>query len=65
MQTKIVQLVNNTIRKTKELSRGLIPVLSEAHGLMLALKQRAVEIEDLFRIIRSRFACRNKPVAGR
>jgi PAS domain S-box-containing protein len=57
---KIVQLVNDAIRKTKELSRGLLPVVSEAHGLMSALKQRAAEIEDLFRI-RCRFECA-KPV---
>jgi PAS domain S-box-containing protein len=38
---KIVKLVNDAIRKTKELSRGLLPVVSEAHGLMSALKQRA------------------------
>jgi PAS domain S-box-containing protein len=53
---KIVQLVNDAIRKTKELSRGLLPVVSEAHGLMSALKQRAGELEDLFQI-RCRFAC--------
>ena len=47
---KIVQLVNDAIRKTKELSRGLLPVVSEANGLMSALKQRAGELEDLFQI---------------
>src|SRR5579872_3006769 len=35
---KIVQLVNDAILKTKELSRGLLPVVSEAHGLMSALR---------------------------
>ncbi len=60
---KIVQLVNDAIRKTKELSRGLLPVVSEAHGLMLALKQRAVEIEDLFQI-RCRFACEQPVPVG-
>lgn len=53
---KIVQLVNDAIRKTKELSRGLLPVVSEAHGLMSALERRASELEDLFQI-RCRFEC--------
>ena len=53
---KIVRLVNDAIRKTKELSRGLLPVVSEAHGLMSALNQRAGELEDLFQI-RCHFAC--------
>jgi PAS domain S-box-containing protein len=57
---KIVRLVNDAIRKTKELSRGLLPVVSEAHGLMSALKQRAGELEDLFQI-RCRFEC-DEPV---
>lgn len=57
---KIVRLVNDAIRKTKELSRGLLPVVSEAHGLMSALNQRAVELEDLFQI-RCHFEC-EKPV---
>jgi PAS domain S-box-containing protein len=48
---KIVRLVNDAIRRTKELARGLSPVVSEAYGLMSALKQRATEVEDLFRII--------------
>jgi len=47
---KIVRLVNDAIRKTKELARGLLPVVSEAHGLMSAPKQRASEFEDLFQI---------------
>jgi PAS domain S-box-containing protein len=57
---KIVRLVNDAIRKTKELSRGLLPVVSEANGLMSALKQRAGELEDLFQIS-CRFAC-DEPV---
>jgi PAS domain S-box-containing protein len=57
---KIVRLVNDAIRKTKELSRGLLPVVSEAHGLMSALKQRTGELEDLFQI-RCRFEC-DEPV---
>ncbi|HTZ47031.1 MAG TPA: PAS domain S-box protein [Verrucomicrobiae bacterium] len=57
---KIVELVNDAIRKTKELSRGLLPVVSEAHGLMSALKQRAGELEHLFQI-HCRFVC-DQPV---
>src|SRR5579864_4733862 len=53
---KIVKLVNDAIRRTKELSRGLLPVVSEAHGLMSALRQRAGELEDLFQI-RCHFEC--------
>src|ERR1044072_3437289 len=45
---KIVQLVNDAILKTRELSRGLLPVVSDAHGLMSALQLYAAEIEDLF-----------------
>jgi PAS domain S-box-containing protein len=47
---KIVRLVNEAINKTRQLARGLLPVLSEADGLMSALKQWAAEVEDLFRI---------------
>jgi PAS domain S-box-containing protein len=53
---KIVLLVNDAIRKTKELARGLLPVVSESQGLMSALKQYAEEMQDLFRIS-CRFEC--------
>ncbi len=53
---KIVQLVNDAIRKTRELARGLLPVVSDAHGLMSALRLYASEIEDLFGIA-CRFQC--------
>jgi len=53
---KIVQLVNDAILKTRELSRGLLPVVSDAHGLMSALRLYATEIEDLFGIA-CRFQC--------
>jgi len=53
---KIVQLVNDAILKTRELSRGLLPVVSEAHGLMSALRLHASEVEDLFGIT-CRFEC--------
>jgi PAS domain S-box-containing protein len=47
---KILRLVNEAISRTRELARGLSPVVSEAHGLMSALGQLSNEIEDLFRI---------------
>jgi len=57
---KIVGLVNEAINKTRELSRGLLPVVSQAHGLMTALRQWAGEVEDLFHVS-CRFHC-NEPV---
>jgi PAS domain S-box-containing protein len=45
---KIVRLVNEAIHKTRELSRGLLPVVSDAGGLMSALEQYALEVRDLF-----------------
>jgi PAS domain S-box-containing protein len=47
---KIVQLVNDAIQKTRELARGLLPVVSDERGLMSALQLYASEIEDLFGI---------------
>jgi PAS domain S-box-containing protein len=47
---KIVKLVNEAIYKTRELSRGLHPVLSEPNGLMMALQQLAGEVEDVFHV---------------
>ena len=47
---KIVKLVNEAINKTRELSRGLLPVVSDAHGLMSALTRYAEETQDLFQI---------------
>lgn len=55
---KIVDLVNDAIRKARELSRGLLPVVSEARGLMSALRRYAAEVEDLFGIP-CRFQCEN------
>jgi len=54
---KIVELVNDAIRKTRELARGLLPVVSDSHGLMSALQVHAAEVEDLFRVS-CRFECR-------
>jgi signal transduction histidine kinase len=53
---KIVQLVNDAITKTRELARGLLPVVSDAQGLMSALRLYAAEIQDLFGI-ECRFQC--------
>jgi two-component system CheB/CheR fusion protein len=53
---KIVSLVNDAIRKTRELSRGLLPVVSDSFGLMSALQRYAGEIQDLFGVS-CRFHC--------
>jgi PAS domain S-box-containing protein len=53
---KIVKLVNDAILKTRELARGLLPVVSDAHGLMSALQLYAREIKDLFGV-NCRFEC--------
>ncbi|MGA7409782.1 MAG: PAS domain S-box protein [Bryobacteraceae bacterium] len=53
---KIVKLVNEAIRKTRDLSRGLVPVMSDALGLMSALEQLTGEVYDLFQI-GCRFEC--------
>ncbi len=47
---RIVGLVNEAINKTRQLARGLLPVISEDHGLMSALKRWSAEVEDLFHI---------------
>jgi len=45
---RIVSLVNEAINTTRELAHGLLPVISDAHGLMSGLKRLASEVEDLF-----------------
>jgi len=45
---KIVKLVNDAIHKSRELARGLLPVVSDSQGLMSALQLWATEVEDLF-----------------
>ena len=45
---KIVRLVNEAVHKTRELARGLFPVMSDAQGLMSALQFWAREVEDIF-----------------
>ena len=57
---KIVHLVNEAISKTRELSRGLLPVESDSLGLMSALERRSGEVENLFGI-KCRFTC-DQPV---
>ena len=54
--TKIVSLVNQAIHKTRELARGLLPVVSDAEGLMSALDRWAGEVQDLF-AVNCRFQC--------
>ena len=41
---------------TRELARGLLPVASEAHGLMSALEHWAAEVSELFHVD-CRFEC--------
>jgi PAS domain S-box-containing protein len=53
---KIVALVNDSIRMTRELAHGLLPVVSESRGLMSALERWAAEVSDLF-LISCRFEC--------
>ena len=55
---KIVKLVNEAIHKTRELARGLLPVVSDSQGLLSALQVWAGEVEDLFGIS-CRFQCEN------
>ncbi len=50
---KIVKLVNESIRMTRELARGLLPAVSEASDLISALKHHAGEVTELFHV-----ACR-------
>jgi len=57
---KIVRLVNEAIHKTRELSRGLLPVVPDARGLMSALEQYSAEVRDLFGLS-CRFEC-GRPV---
>ncbi len=57
---KIVKLVNEAIHKTRELARGLLPVVSDPQGLMSALQLWAAEVEDLFGVS-CRFRC-ERPV---
>ena len=60
---KLGRLVNEAVRKTRELAHGLLPVMSDAQGLMSALQMCADEVEDLFGIS-CKFEC-NVPVLVR
>jgi signal transduction histidine kinase len=53
---KIVMLMNTAIEKTRELSRGLVPVVSGADGLMASLQRLAGEVQDFFSVS-CRFVC--------
>jgi len=53
---KIVKLVNDSIKMTRDLARGLLPVVSEGHGLMSALEHWACEASELFHV-NCRFEC--------
>jgi PAS domain S-box-containing protein len=53
---KIVKLVNEAIHKTRELARGLLPVVSDSQGLMSALQLWAAEVQDVFGVS-CRFQC--------
>jgi PAS domain S-box-containing protein len=60
---KIVRLVNEAIHRTRELARGLVPVVSDAGGLMSALDRWTREVEDLFGIA-CRFQCPEPVLIG-
>ncbi len=53
---KLVRLVNEAVHKTRELARGLLPVMADAQGLMSALRLWAEEVEDIF-AISCKFEC--------
>ena len=47
---KIVKLVNDSIKMTRELARGLLPFASHSHGLIAALENLSGEVSDLFHV---------------
>jgi PAS domain S-box-containing protein len=47
---KIVRLVNDSIRMTRDLARGLLPGVPEGRGLMSALEHWASEVSELFHV---------------
>lgn len=53
---KLVRLVNEAVHKTRELARGLLPVMSDTQGLMSALQMWADEVADIYGIS-CRFEC--------
>ncbi|HLK69406.1 MAG TPA: PAS domain S-box protein [Bryobacteraceae bacterium] len=48
---KIVELVNGAINKTRELSHGLLPVTSDALGLVSALERLSRDVDNLFGVV--------------
>ncbi len=56
---KIVRLVNEAVHKTRELARGLHPVMPDPQGLMSALELWASEVEDVFGIC-CEFECQSQ-----
>jgi PAS domain S-box-containing protein len=58
---KIVKLVNEAIKITRELARGLLPVVSEDHTLRSALAHHAGEVSELFQVS-CRFECHDPVV---
>ncbi len=47
---RIVTLLNESVRMTRELARGLLPVTPGERGLVSALEHWAADMRDLFRI---------------
>jgi PAS domain S-box-containing protein len=58
---RIYNLVREAIEHTRGISRGLSPIRPEPDGLIIALRELAMQTTDLFRV-NCRFSCR-KPVA--
>ncbi len=52
----IVKLLNESIKMTRDLARGLLPVVSEANSLAIALEHWASEVRELFHV-GCRFQC--------
>jgi two-component system CheB/CheR fusion protein len=59
---KIVKLVNEAIKITRELARGLLPVVTEDHGLPSALEHYAAEVSELFQVA-CRFECHDPMIS--
>lgn len=57
---RISGLLNDAIARTRGVARGLFPVRLEEHGLVLSLKELAVNSSELFKIS-CRFTCVDPP----
>ncbi len=53
---RIVTLVNDAVRMSRDLARGLLPVVSNFHGLVSALENSARDVRELFHVD-CRFEC--------